>query len=51
MRRIEWKQFKKKKGRLQRKRIKYNNCHLDTTQQPKSFSTENPKTRRKSREN
>ena len=50
MSRTGWKQFKKKKGKLQKKRIMKHNCGLDTTQQRKSYKTDNPETRRQNRE-
>lgn len=49
MKRTEWKQFHKKKGRLQRKRIREHNSQLESTQQPSAYNVINPKTRRESK--
>jgi len=48
--RNEWKKFEKKKGRLQRKRIKEHNCQLSQASERISETTKNPKTRGESKE-
>ena len=48
--RKEWKRSFKKKGRLQKKKIRRHNCSLGAGTSAASYDVSNPKTRRESKE-